>query len=252
MRRSIAAPATEAPARHNAALRQRRLRQRQRQRRGPGRGGGEPEPVAGTRAAERRHHAGSGGRVLLAALRLRDLPPSALRSGRRGKWGEWETGAVFLGPGMLSDELVQSSPAGVFASFPGDASLRELERRNENRFLERQSIVPLRLIYRSGGEDETWHDRLNTRVRGHPGGRQLTHVDKASFQVDAFGTSFILDVRLNQVSTITLKFDQRSIVKFILGQRRYPHVLVTLDRGNRYRPVHSDKICGDCAINLEK
>lgn len=78
MRRSNAAPATEAPARHNAALRQRRLRQR----RGPGRGGGEPEPVAGTRAAERRHHAGSGGRVLLAALRLRDLPPGALRSGR--------------------------------------------------------------------------------------------------------------------------------------------------------------------------
>ncbi|CAO2617578.1 Disintegrin and metalloproteinase domain-containing protein 22 [Lemmus lemmus] len=79
----------------------------------------------------------------------------------------------------------------------GDASLRELEKRDENRFLERQSIVPLRLIYRLGGEDETWHDRLNTRVRGHPGGRQLTHVDKASFQVDAFGTSFILDVRLN-------------------------------------------------------
>lgn len=120
---------------------------------------------------------------------------------------------MFLGPGMLSDELVQSSPAGVFASFPGwgpggrrrgnfrrafylfiiywpflstpacpsaclqgDASLRELERRNENRFLERQSIVPLRLIYRSGGEDETWHDRLNTRVRGHPGGRQVREV----------------------------------------------------------------------------
>ncbi|KAM4855020.1 disintegrin and metalloproteinase domain-containing protein 22 isoform 4-T4 [Urocitellus parryii] len=79
----------------------------------------------------------------------------------------------------------------------GDASLTELERRNENRFLERQSIVPLRLIYRSGGEDETQHDELNTRVRGDLGGRQLTHVDQASFQVDAFGTSFILDVMLN-------------------------------------------------------
>uniref|UniRef100_I3M426 ADAM metallopeptidase domain 22 n=1 Tax=Ictidomys tridecemlineatus TaxID=43179 RepID=I3M426_ICTTR len=78
-----------------------------------------------------------------------------------------------------------------------DASLTELERRNENRFLERQSIVPLRLIYRSGGEDETQHDELNTRVRGDLGGRQLTHVDQASFQVDAFGTSFILDVTLN-------------------------------------------------------
>jgi len=79
----------------------------------------------------------------------------------------------------------------------GDASLTELERRNENRFLERQSIVPLRLLYSSGGEDETGHDALDTRVRGHPGGGQLTHVDQASFQVDAFGTSFILDVVLN-------------------------------------------------------
>nr|KAF6337744.1 ADAM metallopeptidase domain 22 [Pipistrellus kuhlii] len=79
----------------------------------------------------------------------------------------------------------------------GDASLAELERRNENRFLGRQSIVPLRLLYRSGGEDETGHERLTTRVRGHPGGAQLAHVDQASFQVDAFGTSFILDVVLN-------------------------------------------------------
>ncbi|XP_072865245.1 disintegrin and metalloproteinase domain-containing protein 22 isoform X8 [Chlorocebus sabaeus] len=79
----------------------------------------------------------------------------------------------------------------------GDASLMELEKRKENRFLERQSIVPLRLIYRSGGEDETRHDALDTRVRGDPGGRQLTHVDQASFQVDAFGTTFILDVVLN-------------------------------------------------------
>uniref|UniRef100_A0A8C4MKU8 ADAM metallopeptidase domain 22 n=1 Tax=Equus asinus TaxID=9793 RepID=A0A8C4MKU8_EQUAS len=79
----------------------------------------------------------------------------------------------------------------------GDASLTELERRNENRFLERQSIVPLRLLHRSGGEDETGHEALDTRVRSDPGGGQLTHVDQASFQVDAFGTSFILDVVLN-------------------------------------------------------
>ncbi|KAB1251083.1 Disintegrin and metalloproteinase domain-containing protein 22 [Camelus dromedarius] len=59
---------------------------------------------------------------------------------------------------------------------PGDASLTEMERRNENRFLERQSIVPLRLIYRSGGEDESGHDELDTRVRGDPGGGQVRGV----------------------------------------------------------------------------
>uniref|UniRef100_A0A8C8ZV48 ADAM metallopeptidase domain 22 n=1 Tax=Prolemur simus TaxID=1328070 RepID=A0A8C8ZV48_PROSS len=86
----------------------------------------------------------------------------------------------------------------------GDASVTDLEKRNENRFLERQSIVPLRLIYRSGGGDETQHDALDTRVRGDPGGRQLTHVDQASFQVDAFGTSFVLDVVLNQYGDAVL------------------------------------------------
>ncbi|XP_031795819.1 disintegrin and metalloproteinase domain-containing protein 22 isoform X8 [Sarcophilus harrisii] len=85
---------------------------------------------------------------------------------------------------------------------PGDALLTELERRNENRFLERENIVPLRLIYRSGGEDQTRHDVLTTRIRGAPagdgpGGGQNTHVDQASFQVDAFGSTFILDVVLN-------------------------------------------------------
>ncbi|XP_007505032.1 disintegrin and metalloproteinase domain-containing protein 22 isoform X2 [Monodelphis domestica] len=85
---------------------------------------------------------------------------------------------------------------------PGDALLTELERRNENRFLERENTVPLRLIYRSGGEDQTRHDVLTTRIRGAPagggaGGRQSTHVDQASFQVDAFGSTFILDVVLN-------------------------------------------------------
>lgn len=129
-------------------------------------------------------------------------------------------GCSASGPGswMLSDELVQDSASGVFASFPDgvwkgggggiftretsdrrmdecgsgsfffafslqsllspflpgeDASLTELERKNENRFLERQSIVPLRLIYRSGGQDETGHDALDTRVRGDPGGGQV-------------------------------------------------------------------------------
>lgn len=72
---------------------------------------------------------------------------------------------------LFSRFLLNSS----FPSFlpEGDASLTELERRNENRFLERQSIVPLRLIYSSGGEDETGHDALDTRVRGDPSSGQV-------------------------------------------------------------------------------
>ncbi|XP_059964885.1 disintegrin and metalloproteinase domain-containing protein 22 isoform X2 [Mesoplodon densirostris] len=97
-------------------------------------------------------------------------------------------------PFLLLCALGTCPPAGCGRA--GDASLTELERRKENRFLERQSIVPLRLIY-SSGEDETGHDALDTRVRGDPDGGQLTHVDQASFLLGAFGTSFILDVLLN-------------------------------------------------------
>ncbi|XP_054940932.1 disintegrin and metalloproteinase domain-containing protein 22 isoform X2 [Physeter macrocephalus] len=105
-----------------------------------------------------------------------------------------QAAAVVSVPFLLLCALGTCPPAGCGRA--GDASLTELERRKENRFLERQSILPLRLIY-SSGEDETGHDALDTRVRGDPGGAQLTHVDQASFLLGAFGTSFILDVLLN-------------------------------------------------------
>ncbi|KAM5203451.1 disintegrin and metalloproteinase domain-containing protein 22 isoform 16-T16 [Hipposideros larvatus] len=131
---------------------------------------------------------------------LVSLCPSQMESGREGAVGYLEGRRRTAGRTSVSQGhyFLLFSPS-LLLSFlrGGDASLTELERRNENRFLERQSIVPLRLIYRSGGEDETGHDALDTRVRGDPGGGQLTHVNQASFQVDAFGTSFILDVVLN-------------------------------------------------------
>ncbi|XP_043365306.1 disintegrin and metalloproteinase domain-containing protein 22 isoform X13 [Dermochelys coriacea] len=77
----------------------------------------------------------------------------------------------------------------------GDALL--MERRAENRFMERQNIVPLRLIPRPEDGPQTGHGVLNTRVSSRSDRKQSTHVARASFQVDAFGSSFILDVMLN-------------------------------------------------------
>nr|XP_042712040.1 disintegrin and metalloproteinase domain-containing protein 22 [Chrysemys picta bellii] len=81
----------------------------------------------------------------------------------------------------------------------GAALLTEMERRAENRFLERQNIVPLRLIPRPEDGTQTGHGVLNTRVSSRSDRKQSTHVARASFQVDAFGSSFILDVMLNQL-----------------------------------------------------
>ncbi|CAM2105376.1 unnamed protein product [Caretta caretta] len=79
----------------------------------------------------------------------------------------------------------------------GAALLTEMERRAENRFMEKQNIVPLRLIPRPEDGTQTGHGVLNTRVSSRSDRKQSTHVARASFQVDAFGSSFILDVMLN-------------------------------------------------------
>ncbi|XP_015708957.1 disintegrin and metalloproteinase domain-containing protein 22 isoform X10 [Coturnix japonica] len=69
-------------------------------------------------------------------------------------------------------------------------------RRGESRFAERESIRPLRLVSGEGGGGAR-RPALSTRVRNGAARSQSTHIVRASFQVDAFGSSFILDVTLN-------------------------------------------------------
>ncbi|XP_048807071.1 disintegrin and metalloproteinase domain-containing protein 22 isoform X6 [Tympanuchus pallidicinctus] len=69
-------------------------------------------------------------------------------------------------------------------------------RRGESRFAERESIRPLRLVSGEGGGGAR-RPALSTRVRSGAARSQSTHIARASFQVDAFGSSFILDVTLN-------------------------------------------------------
>ncbi|XP_075443576.1 disintegrin and metalloproteinase domain-containing protein 22 isoform X2 [Ascaphus truei] len=88
----------------------------------------------------------------------------------------------------------------VYASTQaGDAWLTEMQRKKENRFPGREDTVPLRLIYSTETDNQTTQSLLSTLVRaGSPQyEEQSTHVAQASFQVDAFGSSFILDVALN-------------------------------------------------------
>uniref|UniRef100_A0A8C3ICN4 ADAM metallopeptidase domain 22 n=1 Tax=Chrysemys picta bellii TaxID=8478 RepID=A0A8C3ICN4_CHRPI len=65
----------------------------------------------------------------------------------------------------------------------GAALLTEMERRAENRFLERQNIVPLRLIPRPEDGTQTGHGVLNTRVSSRSDRKQSTHVARAILTV---------------------------------------------------------------------
>ncbi|KAJ4931540.1 hypothetical protein JOQ06_025835 [Pogonophryne albipinna] len=83
----------------------------------------------------------------------------------------------------------------------GDAlsSLKAL--RDAGRFVGKEDTVPLRLLYSRHNHSQITEDELSTRVKASSGSgsgsSQVNHVAQASFQVDAFGRKFILDVELN-------------------------------------------------------
>ncbi|XP_066173116.1 disintegrin and metalloproteinase domain-containing protein 22 isoform X5 [Sylvia atricapilla] len=87
---------------------------------------------------------------------------------------------------------------GALTAAPGGAgpATAAAGRRGQSPFAERESIRPLRLVSGEGGGGARW-PALSTRVRSEAARTQSTHIARASFQVDAFGSSFILDVTLN-------------------------------------------------------
>ncbi|XP_070584265.1 disintegrin and metalloproteinase domain-containing protein 22 [Erythrolamprus reginae] len=85
-----------------------------------------------------------------------------------------------------------------------------MERKAADRFRERQKSVPFRLLYSASEGNETPHDLLDTRIGRSSAGKQSTHIARASFQVDAFGSSFVLDIELNH-DLLSSKYLERHI-----------------------------------------
>ncbi|XP_033836781.1 disintegrin and metalloproteinase domain-containing protein 22 isoform X2 [Periophthalmus magnuspinnatus] len=79
----------------------------------------------------------------------------------------------------------------------GDALSRLKSVRNSDRFIGKEDTVPVRLLYSRHNHSQIGHDALSTRVRHSSGSSQVNHVASATFQMDAFGQRFILDVELN-------------------------------------------------------
>ncbi|CAL8290770.1 unnamed protein product [Merluccius merluccius] len=85
------------------------------------------------------------------------------------------------------------------------------------RFSGQEDTVPLRLLYNRPGQTQsqvqtqTPRDELTTRIRASgPSSAQVNHVAQASFQVDAFGRKFILDVELNH-DLLSSKYVERHL-----------------------------------------
>ncbi|XP_062395073.1 disintegrin and metalloproteinase domain-containing protein 22 isoform X2 [Sardina pilchardus] len=98
----------------------------------------------------------------------------------------------------------------VYASNPNDADYKA--RRDGSGYLGKENTVPLRLIYRMDNYSQTTHDVLNTRIRASFDSKQSNHVAQASFQVDGFGQTFILDVELNH-NLLSSKYVEKHVYK---------------------------------------
>ncbi|XP_014831883.1 PREDICTED: disintegrin and metalloproteinase domain-containing protein 11-like, partial [Poecilia mexicana] len=77
-------------------------------------------------------------------------------------------------------------------------------------------VQPKRLLQQIHSEEELLHGHLDTRVRNLPDGiQQPIHLAQSSFLVEAFGTSFTLDLELNHnlLSTdyVERHFDNREL-----------------------------------------
>ncbi|KAG7282161.1 hypothetical protein CRUP_034908 [Coryphaenoides rupestris] len=95
----------------------------------------------------------------------------------------------------------------------GDAVWNPKSLRDASRFSGQEDTVPLRLVYsRHDHRQATTQDGLTTRIKAirGPGSAQVNHVAQASFQVDAFGRVFILDVELNH-DLLSSKYVERHL-----------------------------------------
>ncbi|XP_043922249.1 disintegrin and metalloproteinase domain-containing protein 22 [Protopterus annectens] len=80
----------------------------------------------------------------------------------------------------------------------GDVFLAPRQRRSVNRYIENTTTIPHRLVYRMDSDNEISRVELNAKILGEKSNPEKSrHIAQASFQIDAFGSSFILDVELN-------------------------------------------------------
>uniref|UniRef100_A0A8C9VLE4 ADAM metallopeptidase domain 23a n=1 Tax=Scleropages formosus TaxID=113540 RepID=A0A8C9VLE4_SCLFO len=97
---------------------------------------------------------------------------------------------------------------------------------------------PSRLIYYLNEDTESTYRDLDTRTRHRPDGGKVVHLAQASFQLEAFGSRFILDLTLNNdllsSNYVEIHYEDGKPVQSKGGEHCYYHGQV---RGNKHSYV---------------
>uniref|UniRef100_A0A1A8FIR1 ADAM metallopeptidase domain 11 n=3 Tax=Nothobranchius korthausae TaxID=1143690 RepID=A0A1A8FIR1_9TELE len=109
-----------------------------------------------------------------------------------------------------------------------ETGLREWMRLEGGSPTAEETVQPRRLLQQIHSEEEVLHTHLDTRARNLPAGtRQPIHVAQSSFLVEAFGSSFILDLELNHnlLSTdyVERHFEDGKLSQNVGGEHCYYH-----------------------------
>uniref|UniRef100_A0A8C9T5T9 ADAM metallopeptidase domain 23a n=1 Tax=Scleropages formosus TaxID=113540 RepID=A0A8C9T5T9_SCLFO len=100
---------------------------------------------------------------------------------------------------------------------------------------------PSRLIYYLNEDTESTYRDLDTRTRHRPDGGKVVHLAQASFQLEAFGSRFILDLTLNNdllsSNYVEIHYEDGKPVQSKGGEHCYYHGQV---RGNKHSYVTAD------------
>uniref|UniRef100_A0A9J7ZF29 ADAM metallopeptidase domain 23 n=2 Tax=Cyprinus carpio TaxID=7962 RepID=A0A9J7ZF29_CYPCA len=108
---------------------------------------------------------------------------------------------------------------------------------------------PFRLIYYLNEESESTYHDLDTRARSQASDGQDVHLAQASFQLDAFGTTFTLDLTLNNGM-----FDDGNFV-YLIEPLKQTHTVETEARPHTLRrtsSLHVTSVPGDWVEEKEE
>ncbi|CAL8268067.1 unnamed protein product [Lota lota] len=95
------------------------------------------------------------------------------------------------------------------------------------RALEHVITYPSRLIYYLNEDSESTYHDLDTRLKSHAADGQAVHLAQASFQLEAFGSRFVLDLTLNNellsADYVEIHFEKGQPIQSKGGEHCYYH-----------------------------
>uniref|UniRef100_A0A8C3J6K9 ADAM metallopeptidase domain 23 n=1 Tax=Calidris pygmaea TaxID=425635 RepID=A0A8C3J6K9_9CHAR len=161
-------------------------------------------------AGERRYRA----RARVPPPRLAPPPAAAQRTAAARPHLHWNETAGGI-EGLLADE------ENIFQQNKSSIS----KNNSYGNAIQKEITLPSRLIYYINRDSETPYHILDTRARHQQKHDKAVHLAQASFQIEAFGSKFILDLTLNNK-----KLNQGTCVCVIGGEHCYYHGNI---RGNK-------------------